>query len=306
MNQIESEHSHLRCSLWTALVTPFEPSGQIDFNSLKHIAVKQAKAGNGILLLGSTGEGLALNPQEQLKVVKFVSSLSLPVPLMVAVGGYQLTEQLNWVDQCNELSIDAFLLAAPVYAKPGPIGQKHWFEALLNQAKHPCMLYNVPSRSGVELLPEVLSELQNHENCWALKEASGDITKFLAFRHACSKLELFSGEDGLMPYLATAGAKGLVSVCANVWPQATQAYVNLCLSGDVDGLFPLWYQATQSLFSVSNPVPAKILMSLNKDLASATLRPPLAEAELTSLNELEIAHQNITRWHQSLAVNSAA
>jgi 4-hydroxy-tetrahydrodipicolinate synthase len=146
--------------LWTALVTPFLDNNQIDFDSLKQIATAQAQAGNGLLLLGSTGEGLALNSDEQLSIVEFVCNLQLATPLMVAVGGYNLAEQVSWVNRCNALKIDSYLLATPLYAKPGVVGQTQWFEALLDAAKYPCMLYNVPSRSGVEIPIATMKNLQ--------------------------------------------------------------------------------------------------------------------------------------------------
>jgi len=194
------------CSLWTALITPFLENDQIDFVSLKKIAIAQAKAGNGLLLLGSTGEGLALNSNEQLSVVEFVCDLQLNIPLMVAVGGYNLPEQISWINRCNSLNIDNYLLGSPLYAKPGAVGQTQWFEALLNAAKFPCMLYNVPSRSGVEIPISTVQSLQDHPNCWAMKEASGDLNKFLHYRQSCPNIDLYSGEDAMLPYLVPAGA----------------------------------------------------------------------------------------------------
>ena len=126
--------------LWTALVTPFTENNSIDFDSLAVIAAKQAAAGNGIVLLGSTGEGLALTLVEKTEIVEFICQLKLNIPLMVAVGGYNLPEQIAWVEQCNQYPIEAFLLGTPVYAKPGVVGQTQWFERLLNTAKYPCML----------------------------------------------------------------------------------------------------------------------------------------------------------------------
>ena len=166
-------------TLWTALVTPFDREGAIDFTSLKINAQRQNDAGNGILLLGSTGEGLALTLKEQQAIVEHVCQLQPSVPLMVAVGGSNLKQQLEWVNYCNQLPIHGFLLGSPLYAKPGAVGQTHWFESLLNASSHPCMLYNVPSRSGTDIPVETIQNIQNHPNCWAMKEASGDLAKFL-------------------------------------------------------------------------------------------------------------------------------
>lgn len=283
--------------LWTALVTPFLENNHIDFVSLKKIATTQAMAGNGLLLLGSTGEGLALTHAEQLSIIKFVCDLQLDTPIMVAVGGYNLPEQIQWVEQCNDLNVDCFLLGTPLYAKPGVVGQTQWFEALLDAAKFPCMLYNVPSRSGVEIPVETLQNVQNHPNCWAMKEASGDLTKFLNYRELCPNIELYSGEDAMLPYLVPAGAKGLVSVCSNVWPQATQTYVQLCLAGQTqNNMFPLWNNAVAALFSVANPIPVKVLMQQQHVIQTPILRAPLTHLELTNSAALMAFDEQINQW----------
>lgn len=283
-------------TLWTALVTPFDREGAIDFTSLKINAQRQNDAGNGILLLGSTGEGLALTANEQLAIVEFVTDLSLDVPIMVAVGGYNLSDQLEWITRCNQLPIAAYLLGTPIYAKPGPVGQTQWFSALLEQSDYPCMLYNVPSRTGVNIPTTTVKQLQHHKNCWALKEASGDLSTFLAFKQHCPEIQLFSGEDAMMPYLAGAAVAGLVSVASNVWPEATHRYVNLALSGQHQGLFPLWQNAVDALFQVSSPIPIKVLMAQKSMITTSRLRAPLTEHELAANNGLVEVDQLINQW----------
>lgn len=294
--------------LWTALVTPFFENNDIDFTSLKRIATNQVSVGNGLLLLGSTGEGLALTSEEQFSIVKFVCDLKLNAPIMVAVGGYNLPEQINWIERCNALNIDCFLLGTPLYAKPGVVGQTQWFSALLNTSNYPCMLYNVPSRSGVEIPVETVQNLQDHPNCWAMKEASGDLTKFLKYREYCPNIELYSGEDAMMPYLVPAGAKGLVSVCANAWPQATNTYVNLCLAGQTQSMFPLWNNAVDELFSVANPIPVKVLMQLQNNIETSILRAPLTHLDLTDNSKLLAFDEKINQWliktEQDLLINT--
>lgn len=297
MNLVQSNQESLsQCCLWTALVTPFNDDGSIDYTSLRRIAEEQQQAGNGILLLGSTGEGLALDGGEQLAIVEFVCALELQVPIMVGVSGFNLAQQSAWIKQCNQLAVDAFMLASPLYAKPGPKGQAQWFEALLNAAEKPCMLYNVPSRSGIEIAPQVLSQLAGHKNLWSLKEASGDINKFIAYRQANPDVAIYSGEDALMPYLAQAGAVGLVSVAANAWPEATNLYVKKSLDGLENNLHQVWKSAVDALFSVANPIPVKVLMQHQHMINSAYLRPPLTTDELDSSDALLAADQQITEW----------
>ena len=296
MNQNTKFENLNQTSLWTALITPLSASGEIDFASLENIANAQAQAGNGLVLLGSTGEGLALTSQEQLNIVEFICQLSLDVPLMIAVGGYNLVEQVNWIKRCNQLPISAYLLGSPIYTKPGPVGQTQWFSALLDAAQLPCMLYNVPSRSGVDIPISTLQAVQNHQNCWALKEASGDLNQFLAYRQHCPNISIFSGEDAMMPYLAKAGAKGLVSVCSNAWPKETKLYVELSLRGDTQSLFPLWNNAVDSIFQVASPIPVKVLMSKQQVINTPFLRAPLTHLELADNNSLLMSDKLISQW----------
>lgn len=133
-----------------------------------------------------------------------------------------------------------------------------------------------------------------------MKESSGELTDFLAFKQHCPDIALYSGEDAMMPYLAGAEVAGLVSVCANVWPQATKKYVELALSGHHHSLFPVWKQSVDALFQVSNPVPLKVLMHLTNLINYPTLRSPLTELEISEnphgLKELMKADQEINQW----------
>lgn len=284
-------------SLWTALVTPFDQHGDVDYNTLTKLVSEQEAAHNGILLLGSTGEGLALTLKEQQAIVEHVCQLKPAVPLMVAVGGSNLKQQIEWVNYCNTLPIHSFLLGSPLYAKPGAIGQTHWFESLLNASAHPCMLYNVPGRSAVSIPTATIQNLQNNKNLWALKEASGSIAQFEAYRQAAPNLAIFSGDDALMPYFAQAGAKGLVSVAANAWPAQTHEFVKRSLSGQHPNLFAQWSSAINSLFAVANPIPVKVLMHLQGRLSSSQLRPPLTHLELTQTDCITTANNTILSWH---------
>lgn len=284
-------------SLWTALVTPFDQHGDVDYNTLTKLVNEQEAAHNGILLLGSTGEGLALTQKEQQAIVEHVCQLKPAVPLMVAVGGSNLKQQIEWVSFCNSLPIHSFLLGSPLYTKPGAIGQTHWFESLLNASTHPCMLYNVPGRSAVSIPTVTIQNLQKNKNLWALKEASGSIAQFEAYRQAAPNLAIYSGDDALMPYFAQAGAKGLVSVAANAWPAQTHEFVKRCLSGQHPNLFAQWSSAINSLFAVANPIPVKVLMHLQGRLSSPQLRPPLTHLELTQTDCITTANNTILSWH---------
>lgn len=286
-------------TLWTALITPMHKDGSIHFEDLEKLVRRQEKAGNGILLIGSTGEGLALSPEEKKEVVEFTAGLNLSVPLMVGVGGFQAEAQKEWIEECNRLDTDAFLLVTPLYSKPGPEGQIQWFNTLLDASAKPCMVYNIPSRTGIKLEPEVLKRIEGHKNFWSIKEASGSIADFQRFRETSPSVPLFSGDDGMLAFFVPAGCRGLVSVASNVWPEETKLYVEKCLKGETESLFPLWNHAAKALFSASNPVPAKALLKQKNILETAALRLPLTADELSSdmQNKLKKADEAVQNWY---------
>jgi len=284
--------------LWTALVTPMKKDGSIDFDDLDFLAEKQEEAGNGILLIGSTGEGLALDHKEKLSVIRHLSEKKPDVPVMAGVGGFNLRNQTEWIKACNDLNIDSFLLVTPLYAKPGIKGQIEWFRALMDAAEKPCMLYNIPSRTGSFLHTGVLKGVMDHEKFWAVKEASGSITDYEKFRTECPDVPLFSGDDGLLPYFSVAGCHGLVSVSANVWPAATKLYTEMCLQKKTGTIFPVWQRAIKAMFSSPNPIPAKVLLAHKKWIKTDVLRAPLVAAEVSNIELLLHADREISEWYK--------
>ncbi|MCY4643391.1 MAG: 4-hydroxy-tetrahydrodipicolinate synthase [Bacteriovoracales bacterium] len=273
--------------LWTATVTPFYRDGRIDLNSLEGLLRRQEKARNGVVLLGSTGEALALDFEEQKSVVEKASSLNLSIPLLVGVPGFRLPAVLEWLDFCETQGVQGYLMPTPLYAKPGPVGQRQWFETLLGRVKKPCMLYNIPSRTGQELFIDALTPLKDHPNLWALKEASGSVDKCRLYHKALPKLALYSGDDSLTYDLVPAGCRGLVSVASNVWPSQMRAFVDRCLKQDMseEERTP-WHRACDVLFTVSNPIPTKALLHHKGPTETPVLRPPLSHEELPSLDGL--------------------
>ena len=286
-------------NLWTALITPMNPDGSVHYEDLKKLLKRQEDAGNGILILGSTGEGIAFSEAEKREIIKFAADQKLKTPVMAGVGGIRLEAQLDWIDYCNKLDIDSFLLVAPLYSKPGRYGQAEWFTALLNRSSKRCMIYNIPSRTGVKIPPEVLQDIESHPNCWAVKEASGSVDDFNRFRKSVPNIPLYSGDDALLPDFAGLGCAGLVSVAANVWPSETKLYVEKCLSGDTESLTSVWDKAIKALFSAPNPIPSKVLLHTKNEISNITLRPPLSEKDLLDTSHLLDADRRIEEWFKT-------
>jgi len=251
-----------------------------------------------MLLIGSTGEGLALDDQEKKEIVEFAVNLKVNTPLMVGVGGMNITQQKKWIEHCNSLAIDAFLLVTPLYAKPGPKGQFQWFKALLDAAEKPCMLYNIPSRTGIDLHLKTAELLADHPNVWSIKEASGRVEHYRKFRETVPSVSLYSGDDSLLPAFTPFGCNGLVSVASNLWPEETKLYVERCLNGDTESMFPLWDRAVMALFSASNPIPVKKILYSTGTISSPRVRLPLTQDDLENSTELEQIHSEIIKWYK--------
>jgi 4-hydroxy-tetrahydrodipicolinate synthase len=286
--------------VYTAVVSPLTKSGELDLTAFESLLRRQESAGNGVVVIGSTGEGLALSLEQKRTLVALATQLKLRTPVIAGVGGFQLAECRSWIEWCEGQGIDGFLLVTPIYAKPGAEGQRAWFTALLDQATRPCMVYNVPGRSAVKLHPNALKAISAHRNFWAVKESSGSTSEFLAYRAAAPGARFYCGDDGMMPYFASAGAVGLVSVASNAWPEAVRAYVEHCLRGRHEGLLPLWHEASEALFSASNPVPVKALLAHKGWIACPDLLPPLSAKDMAQMEKLLEADRRVTAWYGGL------
>ncbi len=289
--------------LWTAMVTPMNEDTSIDYQSFETVLRKQEEAGNGVLVLGSTGEGLNLTDQEKREIVKFVKLLDLSVPLMVGLGGHQINAQIEFIKYCDGVGVDAFLMVAPIYAKPGKEGQLAWFSTLMRETKTPCMIYNVPSRTGIHMNPQVPAQLEKtFPNYMGLKEASGSVDKFREFRDTSSGAKLFCGDDSLIKDFVAEGAIGLVSVASNAWPKKTRKFLDLHLEGETESVFPEWVESADLFFDAPSPIPVKTLMLHKGWIASDTVRLPLSSDDLKPETEEALlkADKKINAWFEGL------
>ena len=268
----------------------------VDFESLERLVHEQGEAGNGLLILGSTGEGLNIDMETRKEIIKFVKGLDPVAPIMVGVGGHSLERQKEWVQWLETQDIHAYLMVVPIYAKPGVRGQIEWFRALMDEVSRPVMLYNVPSRTGKELELEAVRKLITHENFWAIKEASGSLEKFKHYLKASDNAMVYCGDDALFPQFAANGSSGLVSVAANPWPHQTYLYVEQCLEGNFDAS-SLWSEAADSLFAASNPIPAKRLMLIEEKIKTDLLMPPLSNRDLEDNTALRDASRRVNEWY---------
>lgn len=282
--------------LWTAVITPMNSDGTVDYESLGKVLDQQVEANNGILILGSTGEALNLDLYERQKILDYLKEKKPNAPITCGVGGSNLEEQIKWIEHLETLPIDAYLLVVPLYAKPGDEGQYQWFKALMDKSSRPCMLYNVPSRTGKPMSFSAVEKLNSHKNFWAIKEASGSVDEFKKYVEAAgANGRVYSGDDGLLPAFAPHGCKGLVSVAANSWPKETNKYVRDTLSGELTEA-KMWEDCSNALFVASNPIPVKWLMAKKGDIKGDTLRAPLTIDDMCNTDEVQEADKKITEW----------
>lgn len=283
--------------LWTAIVTPFLEDGSLDKQSFAGLLKEQEEARNGVLVLGSTGEALNLTSEEKNGVLNFALEQELTVPVMIGVGGSDLESTTKWIEHLNTLPIQSMLLVTPLYAKPETEGQYLWFKKLLDTAKHPCMLYNVPSRTGKSLSYDAVRRLAGHENFWALKEASGSVEDFKKYRESAPSIDIYSGDDGMLPAFCEHGCKGLVSVSSNAWPKQTAEYVRQSINGKLtSGDASLWDACASALFCVSNPIPVKRLLKEENRIKTAVLKLPLSHLDLSQAATVLEASTRINNW----------
>lgn len=288
--------------LWTAIVTPMNEDSSVDYASFEKILREQEAAGVAVVILGSTGEALNLNKDECKKILEFGLALNLSVPVMTGIGGINQKDTLEYVTYLNTLSaLDAYLVVTPLYAKPGEHGQAQWFKAIMDLAVKPCMLYNVPGRTGVKMNFNAIKSLKDHKNFWAIKEASGSVEDFKKYVDAAPKARVYSGDDGMVPDFKPHGCVGLVSVASNSWPVETKSYVVKTLQGELSTTeAQLWKDACDTLFIAANPVPVKNLMHAQGKIKTNVLRAPLHHKDLADNTPVLEADKKIKSWYKGV------
>ena len=282
--------------LYTACVTPFTKEGiHIDYTSLERLIRTQDRVGNGLVMFGSTGEGLSISFQEKKNIMEFICGLKLSTNIIVGVPNYNFTEALEWISYCNEFPVNGYLMTTPVYTKPGILGQTKWFEGLLEHSKFPAMIYNIPSRSAVRLHPETVKNLASHPRFVAIKDSGGSVDSMIDYQIVAPNIAMYCGDDYLMTAMASEGAVGLVSIASNAWPDAMRYYVMESLDGNLKSdSNKIWWKAFRAFHKASNPIPIKALLKKIGLIENDTVRIPLCREDLKSIEELFFYHEVVT------------
>ena len=250
----------------TAIVTPLTENG-IDYEQFGRLIDWQIEAGiDAIVAVGTTGEGSTLTDEEHRAAIRFcVERVAGRVPVIAGTGSNDVAYAIDLTKYACEVGADAVLLVTPYYNKATQAGLVQFFAAIADAATKPCILYNVPGRTGCNLLPESVLKLADHENIVAIKEASGNISQIAELAHLVGdKLDIYSGNDDQIVPILSLGGKGVISVLSNIMPKATSDMCKLYFDGKVKeaaklqlDLLPL----VNALFCEVNPIPVKAAVS---------------------------------------------
>ena len=246
-----------------ALVTPMHADGSVDWEGLaKLVEWHIAEGTDGIVAVGTTGESATLGFREHDEVIERVVDLvDKRVPVIAGTGGNATDEAIRLTRHAQRVGADACLLVCPYYNKPTQEGLYRHFHAIAMAVDIPQVLYNVPARCGVDMLPETVQRLANIDNVVALKEAKGSIERIHRLIEVCGDdLMIFSGDDGTAMESMLVGAKGDISVTANVVPRQMHEMCAAAISGDrekAESLDATLQALHTNLFLEPNPIPVK-------------------------------------------------
>lgn len=267
----------------TAIITPMNASG-VDYKTFARLIEWQIESGvQAIVAAGTTGEGSTLSDEEHKEVLKFcVDQVHGRVPVIAGTGSNDTAYAVSLTEYACEIGADAMLLVTPYYNKATQKGLIASFTAIADASTKPCILYNVPSRTGCNLLPESVAVLADHPKIVAIKEACGNISQIAKLASLCKdKIDIYSGnDDQIVPILAL-GGKGVISVLSNPMPRETVEICKKFFAGDVAGSCELQLKLLpliDALFSEVNPIPVKAAMAA-MGFGENVLRLPLTPME---------------------------
>ncbi len=250
----------------SALVTPMNANG-VDYENFKKLINWQIDEGiDALVIAGTSGEGSTLTDEEHREVLRFaVEVVGGRVPVIAGTGSNDTAYAIELTKFACEVGCDAMLVVTPYYNKATQKGLIKMFTAIADVSTKPIILYNVPSRTGVNIEPATYAELAKHPMIQAIKEANGQIDKITETMALCGdKLTLYSGNDDQIVPLMSVGGKGVISVLSNVLPKETSEMCHKFLNGDIKGAAEMqfkYFPLVKALFSEVNPIPAKAAMA---------------------------------------------
>lgn len=274
-----------------AIVTPFR-NGKVDQKTMKKLIDRQIENGTDVIVpCGTTGESATMTHDEHRRVMSFVVDyVNGRVPVVCGAGSNSTQEAVGLFKHAKKIGADALLVVTPYYNRPTQEGLYKHYEYLAKRVDIPIVLYNIPGRTGVSLAPETVQRLAKIPQIIGIKEATGSLDQTSQIISLCD-LAVVSGDDSLTVPLMSVGAKGVISVLANVDPKRTSRMVHAALDGDFQKAKELHYQLfnlSKILFIETNPIPVKTALNL-MGLSSGELRLPLCAMKPESAKKLRQA-----------------
>lgn len=263
---MKNDKNTLFTGVCTALITPFK-DGEIDYIALKKLIEFQIKQGiDALLINGTTGESATLSENEKRELISFaVREVGGRVPLIAGTGSNSTKKALHLSEFASNVGADAILVVTPYYNKASADGLIQHYEAIANNVDIPLILYNVPSRTGVNIPLTVYDKLAEHKNIIAVKEASSSVSDFAKLSQKCGdRLDLYSGNDDLILSMLALGGKGVISVISNILPKEMTEICKLYSMGKTKEATDLQLKLLpliNVIFSEVNPIPIKALLS---------------------------------------------
>ncbi len=281
-----------------AIITPMLADGQVDYVSLKKLLNYQVDNGtDGLVIMGTTGEAATIPFSEQLTVMQFVlDEVQGRVKIIAGNGSNSTAEAIEKTKQLNELAIDGFLTVTPYYNKPTQAGMVAHFKAVAAATDKPVLLYNVPGRTGVDMLADTVATLSAVPNIVGIKEATGSLSRLAELQQRCPKdFLLLSGDDASACEFLLQGGHGVISVTTNVAPLAMSQMINAALQCDrntAEQIDQTLQGLHRDLFIESNPIPSKWALWRLGLIESDFARLPLTQLEPIHQSAIEQAlHQ---------------
>ncbi len=265
----------------TALITPMK-NGGVDFESFGKLVDAQIEGGiDALVVCGTTGESATLDDKEHKELIEYcVKKVNGRVPVIAGTGSNDTNYAIQLSKHACDVGVDALLLVTPYYNKTTQRGLVKHFTTIADAVDKPMILYNVPSRTGTNILPATYAELAKHERIVAAKEANGNLSSVAETLYRCGdELTLYSGNDDQIVPIMSLGGKGVISVLSNLLPRETHDICQNCLDGNYEEAAKAqlkYIPLISSLFCEVNPIPAKTAMAL-LGYCSEEMRLPLCE-----------------------------
>ena len=268
----------------TAMVTPMKADKSVDYEAFGRFIEFQIENGiNALVAVGTTGESATLEPWEQKEVIRFtVEKVAGRVPVIAGTGTNNTLHVLEYVKNACEVGADAILVVTPYYNKATQNGLIAHYTAVADLSTVPVIVYNVPGRTGCNLLPQTVAKLAEHPNIVGIKEAAGNMAQVVELAALCGdKIDIYSGEDALNVPIMSMGGVGAISVLSNVAPAKAVEMSDAALAGDYKKAAALQCETLpliKALFSEVNPIPAKAAVSA-MGFGEENVRMPLSLME---------------------------